>query len=631
VRPPAGLADGADQVRLRALVIAVDADDFGVPTWRSTLDRVGAAYDVLYARTEPLTAAALVGADGVGNYNAVLLTNGMLLYAEGGGFHTALSTDEWNLLWAYERDHGVRQASLYNSYGTWPENYCLSGSGEGGVGDTPLVARLTAAGADVFDHLASGAAIPITQSYVYRTRITPGCAAEPVLTSGDDVLGVRTTSPDGRERLALTFTANQHLLHADLLTYGVFRWASRGMHLGEQRHFLNVDIDDWFNSADHLHPDGHLETDPGFRVSGHDAYNLSLRQAALRAEHPAATAFTFGLAFNGGDADLGAGTACAPDGGVQTLTATSRCLAGDFRWINHTLTHRELNATPFATSRAEIADNAAVAAALGLPTPAGVVKTGEYSGLGVYHPDPDNDVDPPTDFGLGASNPDLLAAAQDLGVRYLHGNMSFPSHVPACFNCGIVHPLNEAVMIVPDWPTNIAYHTTTPDEETLFYNSFYGPGGRFPYWPRDLTYEELLDYEAGLALSRMATGSLYSHTFHIANVRDYGDGRTLVTDWVDLVLDKYDAYYRVPVLSPDWPTLGAYADARTGHFAALAAGATAVYDRVAGTVTVASPAAGTVTVSGARTADSQAYGPEISAPVAVPAGGPVTVAAEPRP
>jgi hypothetical protein len=103
---------------------------------------------------------------------------------------------------------------------------------------------------------------------------------------------------------------------------------------------------------------------------------------------------------------------------------------------------------------------------------------------------------------------------------------------------------------------------------------------------------------------------------------------------VDRVLDGYDAYFRVPVLTPAWPALGAYTEARTGHFAALAAGTAAVYDRAAGEITVAAPAggtaAGTVTVSGARTPDSQEYGAEVAAPVAVPAGGVVTVPAAPR-
>ena len=86
-------------------------------------------------------------------------------------------------------------------------------------------------------------------------------------------------------------------------------------------------------------------------------------------------------------------------------------------------------------------NNLTVAKKLGLTVNGNVLKTGEYSGLGVYNPDPNNDIDPPTDFGLGASNTELLRAAKDLGVKYLHGNMSFTSHQPSCFNCSIVHPL----------------------------------------------------------------------------------------------------------------------------------------------------------------------------------------------
>jgi hypothetical protein len=252
-----------------------------------------------------------------------------------------------------------------------------------------------------------------------------------------------------------------------------------------------------------------------------------------------------------------------------------------------------------------------------------VLKTPEYSGLGVYHPDPANDTDPPTDFGLAASNPALLRVARELGIRYLHGNMSFASHVPACFNCAIAHPLEPSVLVVPDWPTNVAYHTTTPAEQTAFYNSFYGPNGRFPYWPRNLTYDELMSYETDLALRHLSSGSVYTHTFHIANVHDYGSARTLLTDWLTRLVTKYTTYYRVPLLSPAWPALGGYAAARTAHFAALSGGVDAVYDRVAGTVTVSAPTAGTVTVSGARTAGFTAYGAEVSAPVTVAPGVPV--------
>ena len=635
--PPAG------KVALRALVVAVDEGDWGVETWKATLDRVGAAYDVLYTRTTPLTGDTLVRPDGTGRYNAILLTNNSLLYAdESGGFVSGLDATEWNQLWAYERDHGVRQATLYNSHGTWPEDYCMRGGSEGA---DPLTVSLTTAGQSVFSDLNPSVQIPITDSYVYRNQLDPACDGQAVLTAGADVLGVQTTSADGRERLALNFTSNQHLLQAHLLVYGMFRWASRGLFLGELRHSLNVDVDDWFNTSDQLVPAAYpqpgenwppslpscsaapapcINQEPGFQMSGHDAYNARTQQTALRRKYPLAAGFTMNMAYNGGDADLTATNTCYPNGGIETLTSTTRCIRDSVRWINHTLTHPKMNFTDYATSRYEINQNLKVAQQFNMTVQSTVVKTGEYSGLGVYNPDPTNDIDPPTDYGLMASNPELLRAAKDLGVRYLHGNMSFKSHQPSCFNCAIVHPMEKNVTVVPDWPTNIAYFSTNPEEEAYFYNWFYGPGGKFAYWPRNLTYDELMDYETLQALLRMATGSAYTHTFHISNLRDYGGGKTLTTDWIDRLLAKYSSYYKVPVQNPNWPNLAKYTVHRNSHFAELAAGADAVYDAAANTVTVTSPAAGAVTVSGATTTGFTTYGAEVSAQITLAANTPVT-------
>ena len=92
--------------------------------------------------------------------------------------------------------------------------------------------------------------------------------------------------------MELTFTSNQYLLQSDLLVYGMFRWASRGLFLGEQRHYLNIDVDDWFNTADERLPDGTINSDPGWSMSAHDAYNAYLQQTALRTQYPLASTLT---------------------------------------------------------------------------------------------------------------------------------------------------------------------------------------------------------------------------------------------------------------------------------------------------------------------------------------------------
>ena len=133
------------KVALRALVVAVDAEDFGVATWKPTLDRVGAAYDVLYTRTDPLTAATLVRPDGVGRYNAILLTNSMLLYDDGRQLrqrprrrrveHCCGPTSATSA--------SARRRSTPATAPGRRTTACARPS-EGGVGDTPLNAALTA-------------------------------------------------------------------------------------------------------------------------------------------------------------------------------------------------------------------------------------------------------------------------------------------------------------------------------------------------------------------------------------------------------------------------------------------------------------------------------------------------------
>jgi hypothetical protein len=208
--------------------------------------------------------------------------------------------------------------------------------------------------------------------------------------------------------------------------------------------------------------------------------------------------------------------------------------------------------------------------------------------------------------------------------------MSFPSEVPANYNTNIVHPMEPTISIVPDWPTNIAYFSTTPDEETSFYNSYYGPGGLFPYWSTNQTYAQIIDYESGLGLQHVVEGSINVHTFHISNTNDYGSGKTLVGDWVKAVVSKYATYYSAPLLNLAWTDLAKYTTERDAHFAELSAGADPVYDRSTGKITVKSPAAGTLEITGATSATARTYNGVVTSPVVLAANTTVTLTAVPR-
>jgi len=564
-----------DRVALRQLVVAASAEDAELATWKTVLDRIGTPYDVLLARTEQLRPDRLTRPDGAGRYNAVLLTNNALLFpADQGTYTSGFDPAEWQVLWDYERTHGVRQVSLDTSFDPSPEDYCLRGGREGATGATPVQATMTEAGARVFDYLNPDARIPLAQSYLYRARLAPGCAAEVVLRDGEDVLGVLSTSADGRERLALSFSSNENLRQVDLLGYGLLRWATRGVFVGEQRHWLNVDVDDWFNTTARLHPDG---TTGSFRLSGPEAAAVSRQQTDLRQKHPQAAGFTLNLPYNGSKIDQDAPAQCRAEHTSDSLTSYSKCLADRFRWINHTMTHPQMNYTSYEQSLVEIKANLGAAAAAGLAVPKTVLKTPEYSGLGIYSASPTSLV-PSTDNGLGASNKGLLKAASELGVKYLQGNMSFASHRPSCVNCGIYHPLQPDLFLVPDWPTNIAFEATTPEEQTAVYNSLYQNTPR-------LDYAAIVDSESEIALRHLMQGSAYAHTLHQGNLHQYDTGRSLAFDWLDALITKYRAYYRVPLENPDWSELARYAQTRTAHFATLADGRDAVWNRVTNAIT----------------------------------------------
>ncbi|TCO60542.1 hypothetical protein [Actinocrispum wychmicini] len=634
---PAGQARPGDLVALRQLVIATDTDDFGLATWKSVLDEIGSPYDVLLAGKDKLTTDKLVRADGVGRYDAVLLTNNALLHADASGNYTSMFDDaQWHVLWDYERAYHVRQVTLNAFPGATPEDYCLRSHGEGPVGTTPALLDQTTS--EVFDYLDPHARIPLTQSYLYQGTLTKFCPAEPILTYQGNVVGVLSPSLDGRERIALTFSTGPDAVSTLLLGYGLVRWATKGVLIGEQRHWFNVDVDDWFNVTLRQLPDGSKEV---FRISGQEAASIAAQQRDLREKYPLAKAFTLNMPFNGSRFDVTAPDRCSDAGTSDPLSSYTKCLVDQFRWINHTATHPQMNTTSYDVSLGEIKRNLDVAATGGLPVPKVVLKTPEYSGLGVYNPDPTS-LAAPTDHGLAASNKALLDAAYDMGVRYVEGNMSFASHRPGCFNCGIDHPLRPGLFVVPDWPTNIAFEATTPAEETTLYNAEYGRNGTASdHANHDLDYPAVIDAESDVALRQLMVGSSYAHTLHQGNLHEYAPGRSLTFDWIKATVDKYSSYYAVPLENTDWVTLAHYVQARTQHFALLAARNDAIWNRATNAVSYTPADDGSLFLTGiqSRPADpqeqwtpdsSEIYGSDTVSQLGLAKGNEVVVMASPR-
>ncbi|WP_415814645.1 hypothetical protein [Deinococcus marmoris] len=596
-----------DSVDLRVLVISSGAGDFGLDSATAMLQQGGVPFDVLDASQTPLGQGNLINADGSGKYQGVILTSNALVAETSPGVYTsALDSSEWDTLFQYEAAYKVRQLALYGYPGVAPEDYGLRAVPGAETSTTSMLPN--SAGKGVFKDL-TGTALPVQYAYTYPATVVdiPGVTTTPLMTDPQGrVLAATSTAADGRERLMLTTAENPYLRHTQLMSYGLVQWLTRGVHLGEHRRFLQVDIDDHFSAGDHLNAQtGQIYPQP-FRLSGSDLLSVRDQQTNIRQTYPVAQTFLYAMAFNGGGAFPSAPASC--NLGISTpdlLTSVTKCVKGSFDWVNHTRDHLRMDVMDLATAKTQLNGNITIANKLGLPVSRKGLVTGEHSGLGNMDPNDDgtqndNGTNPiKQDLGLGRSNPNLLSAAVSAGMRYIASDHSVASQRDdSCATCGVQHPLNPNIFLVPRWPTNVHYHVTTPDEAAASYNSIYAPGGIRPYWDHALSYDEIMDKDSDLTLNHILGGHAFPHYMHQPNLRQYAAGKSLASDWARAALVKYSQYSTLPLNTYKWDQLGDYMKSRTLEEKAKAAGTLrGVWNRKTNTVALNNLAAGATPVS----------------------------------
>ncbi|HMG44026.1 MAG TPA: DNRLRE domain-containing protein [Acidimicrobiales bacterium] len=259
----------------------------------------------------------------------------------------------------------------------------------------------------------------------------------------------------------------------------------------------------------------------------------------------------------------------------EPLTAKVLEVKDQFGWINHTYAALQMDrlcpdpdepqpaecpVTDYATAHDDIARNRVTWTELGLPGyQEGLPYLLSDSHAGLHdrrgtEEDPSDDVP----FPQGA-NPNFMQAAQDLGVRYIAADSSRPNQdreqrVPG-FD----------LVVLPRYPTNVYVNATTPAEDLdeynwLYYERHVAAGNDPCTIPGAIcspkTYDQLLAAEADTTVSHMLSGKEWPHYFHQSNLRNYGGGRTLQTDWMDAVMTRYEQLFTLPVRTPQAHELG---------------------------------------------------------------------------
>jgi hypothetical protein len=444
------------RIDMKVLLVGTSATEPDFEAWQAELQREGVPFDtVVGASHTPITAATLTGptsADGTqeGKYQAIIIAVAGDTDCSVTPCVSDLSAAESAAIESYEQQFEVRQITGYAYPGATNgmNSPTTSGALDGVQG------ALTADGQKVFASLngpvpmGTGGPIdpnnPTTYGYeatpltATSTPALPAGASFDTLVSGpgnSSLVGIYTHA-DGVQEMVETFNQNQYLLQAELLRHGALNWVTRGVYFGDQRNYLEANVDDNFLGDD--------SWDTTTHSTDYDATS-ALREVpadvTTAANWSAANKFRIDMLFNGGgsvavaagNSLVGSGDGGSGNAGVTgttggTATNTDPLLAAfqadknDFGWISHTWDHPNID-EGCATQNyieAELNQNTnwgaeAPSATSGDPTSGGlgltestdpadaygnenpsVVITGEHSGLANLLPGNPGQVDPPS-------------------------------------------------------------------------------------------------------------------------------------------------------------------------------------------------------------------------------------------
>ncbi|ACV06889.1 hypothetical protein I6I18_07170 [Kytococcus sedentarius] len=406
----------------------------------------------------------------------------------------------------------------------------------------------------------------VTETYGYRAAALEG-GAEAVATSsapsGATAVMTGIHRADGREEMFNTFSFNRYQVHTRILVHGQIEWLTRGIHLGSYSNAFSVHSDDTFSASSLWSPHGNCTIgagcDPAQVLPDEPA---TARMDAADVEFMRSWQQQWGLkidqAFNGAGSREYAATH-----GTDPLLAALRTRPRDFRFINHTWSHRHLGCerqydpvtgaascqrdaagavvtVPRATLVEEIRRNLDFAFWNGLPVDRTELITGEHSGL---LGDPE----------LSTDNPNLGGALRSTGVRWIAADNSRDPWQ---------RPVGPA-LTVPRHPMNIFYNAATEEQQVDEYTWIYssradGGSGHCETDPRTTCLpplsgaedfqDVLVPREAANALSRVVNNDARPHYVHQANQT----GDRIIYPVLERLLTDYRAIFadNTPLVNP---------------------------------------------------------------------------------
>jgi hypothetical protein len=489
----------APRTRMRLLLLGLTGAEPAFTAWSLGLTRAGVAFEAV-ALKDLTTPNEFLDPSGGARYQGIILSDAGLI-------EMALEPADRDLLEGLERDLGLRRLTAYAYPG--PEHGLLTPHWSGRLED--VEAHVTPAGRRVFPYLKDG--LPVDPgSWVYLARPESPERFETLVAGPDGtaLVGIHRHR-DGREEMVQLFDANPHQSQGQILRRGQLDWLTGGVHLGYERNYLSIQVDDVLLANYSWSVNGHRSDQrPEARM------RMTPNDAQRAASWVTARGLRLDLACNG------AGSRDAGGGGDPLLGALLEHRDA-FGWINHTYEHRNLDTLSQAEIEAEIADNVSWATAVGIEVEQDALVPGAHTGLANLAAEPPQ-----------PENANLRPALRALGIRYVACDASRP--YPGAGGSpdaapGSVFSVGTAVA-VPRHPTVLPHDAATASQVLDRLRSQGQPV---------LTFDQVVDGESRRILNAVLGNDPRPHYFHQSNLitGDDENASALIYVLLDAVLERW--------------------------------------------------------------------------------------------
>lgn len=559
-------------------MIARDTASAGVAS--SGLNSYGIPFTTLIVPQAGVALPALNTSTG-GNFGGIVVASEVSYDYGATGYQSALTTDQWNQLYAYQLTYGVRMVQ----YDVYPgPNYGATAVGDGCC-DTGVEQDISFT--DISDFptsgLRTGAGVsteglwhyPATVSNTTSTKQIAAFAANSV-TSTDTTAAV-INNFDGREQMAFfisfdtTWSATSNYLQHAWIT-----WITRGLYAGYRRVNLNTQIDDMFLESDIYYPNGTT-----FRIRNEDMDNIRDWIQTINAKMNAGSTYFPEVGHNGNgnienSSNTDAGYTICNKGGIEydsppdtplefekplgtgtnlwpksptTYDWTTACTQLDplliwwttpanlnsFGSISHTFTHEEQDNATYSDIFKEISFNQAWLKQNGID------QSTHFTANGII---------PPAITGL--HNGDALQAWWDNGIKNCVGDNTRPA---------LLNTENEmwpyftvvstdgfaGMQVNPRWATRIYYNCDTPICTLNEWIATSAGSG---------TFDDLLATEKADTMRHLFGLHHDPYMFHQANLRN-ADADPITINGVSAKYSIFQAWVEVQVQEfvrlVEWP------------------------------------------------------------------------------